>query len=70
MTYFTFQRIITLIVGLVILCLANLAFQVPSPIFKYGLALIAGLIGIYVVIASLIPRFISYLFKIITDLFH
>ena len=95
MTYFTFQRIITFIVGIFILYLANLAFNVPSPIFKYGLALIAALIGIYIVIASLIPyknttkgvfeivlegfinfiielipRFISYLFKVIADLFH
>ena len=95
MSYFTFQRIITFLTGVFILYLANLAFKEPSTIFKYVLGPIATLIGIYIVIASLIPyknttkgvfeivmeafinfiielipRFIGYLFKLISNLFH
>ena len=52
--YFTLQRIITFIVGIAILYLAFLSY-LNGNILLLILSFVLGIIGIYVVIASLIP---------------
>ena len=54
MTYFTLQRIITFIVGIGILYLTFLMFNMHSIVMQV-IGVLFGLIGIYIVIASLIP---------------
>ncbi len=55
MTYFTIQRIATFLTGIGILYLAYLTYQSTTPLVEYALFAMLLLLGIYIVIASLIP---------------
>ncbi|MCO4844737.1 MAG: hypothetical protein KC427_01810 [Sulfurovum sp.] len=55
MRYFTFQRIITFLFGVLALFICYFTVQSDNPVIRYGLTTFIFLYGVYVIIASVIP---------------
>jgi len=54
-TYFTFQRIITFLFGIVVLGISYFAFKSDNPFIQYFITTLIFGYGVYIIIAAVLP---------------
>ena len=55
MSYFTFQRIITFLFGIVVLVISYFIFQSDNPFIQYIITTLVFGYGVYIIIAAVLP---------------